>query len=160
MSHLENLIYQYYEWKNYIVRKNVKVGRLRHGGWEGELDIIAYHHRSNHLVHVEPSIDAHSWTKREARFRKKFDAGLKYIHDEVFPWIDKSVAIEQIAVLVSSGSGRDKLAGGKVISIDQFVKCVRDEIAQCGVMAKNAIPEQYDLLRTIQMVTCGYHKTA
>ena len=121
MSHLEKLIYQYYEWKGYIVRRNVKVGRLGHGGWECELDIVGYRHQSNHLVHVEPSVDAHSWVKREERFKKKFRAGRKYIHSEVFPWLDKSVEVEQIAVLVSPGTGRDKLAGGKIVSIDQML---------------------------------------
>ena len=54
MSHLEDLIYQYYEWKGYVVRRNIKVGRLRHGGWEGELDIVAFHHEDGHLIHLEP----------------------------------------------------------------------------------------------------------
>lgn len=55
MNHLETLIKQYYEWRGYIVRSNVKVGRLRHGGWAGELDIVAYHPVSEHLLHLEPS---------------------------------------------------------------------------------------------------------
>jgi hypothetical protein len=158
MSHLEKLIYQYYEWKDYIVRKNIKVGRLSHGGWECELDIVGYHHQSNHLLHIEPSIDAYSWDKREEIFKKKFRAGQKYIHSEVFPWLDKNVKIEQIAVLISPGIGRDKLAEGKIVSIDQFMKVVKDDITKRGIIAKNAIPEQYDLLRTIQMAICGYYK--
>ena len=71
MNHLEMLIEQYYEWKGYIVRNNVKVGRLSHGGWAGELDIVAYNPVSNHLLHLEPSIDAHPWKTREKRFKKK-----------------------------------------------------------------------------------------
>jgi hypothetical protein len=43
MSHLEDLLCEYYQWQGYIVRRNIKVGRLDHGGWEGELDIVAYH---------------------------------------------------------------------------------------------------------------------
>src|SRR5882672_2600591 len=58
VSHLEDLLCEYYEWQGYIVRRNIKVGRLGHGGWEGELDIVAYHPKSNHLVHLEPSLDA------------------------------------------------------------------------------------------------------
>ena len=71
MNHLETLIHQFYEWQGYIVRSNVKVGKLRHGGWAGELDVVAYLHETKHLVHLEPSIDALSWDKRKKKFAKK-----------------------------------------------------------------------------------------
>lgn len=156
MNHLEKLIRQYYEWKGYVVRGNIKVGRLPHGGWACELDIVAYHPETEHLVHLEPSIDARSWEKREARFEKKFRYGKEYIHKEVFPWLSGNAELEQIAILVSSS--RSELAGGRVLSIDEFMKEVRDEITTQGKMAQNAISEQYDLLRTIQMAICGYYK--
>ncbi len=38
------------------------------------------------------------------------------------------------------------------------MKQVRDEVSALGIMAKNAIPEEYDLLRTIQLATNGYYK--
>ena len=158
MSHLEKLIYQYYEWKGYIVRRNVKVGRLKHGGWECELDIVAFRHQDSHLIHIEPSIDAHTWIKREERFRKKFEAGRRYIFKEIFTFLSPGMKLEQVAILVSSGRGKNVLAGGKVITIDQFIKQVKDDIIKMGVMAKHAIPEQYDLLRTIQMAACGYYR--
>ncbi len=31
MSHLEDLLCEYYDWQGYIVRRNVKVGRLGQG---------------------------------------------------------------------------------------------------------------------------------
>lgn len=158
MNHLEGLIRQYYEWKGYIVRSNVKVGRLTHGGWSGELDIVAYHPQTKHLIHLEPSIDANSWDNREDRFKKKFAAGHEYIGSEVFPWVDKNTPIEQVAVLITSS--RTELAGGKVWSIDELMRDIRTEIINAGIMAKNAIPEEYDLLRTIQMTVCGYYKVA
>lgn len=68
-------MFQYYEWQGYIVRRNVKVGKLAHGGWESEPDIVGYRPEDNDLLHLEPSIDAHPWKKRDKRFRKKFDAG-------------------------------------------------------------------------------------
>jgi len=64
MSHLEDPIYEFYEWRGYIVRRNIKVGKLHHGGWAGELDIVAYHPEHRNLVHLEPSIDAESLSKR------------------------------------------------------------------------------------------------
>jgi hypothetical protein len=44
------------------------------------------------------------------------------------------------------------------MSIDEFTAKVRTEVALCGIMAKNAIPEQYPLLRTIQLLTSGYYR--
>ncbi len=156
MNHLEKLTRQYYDWKGYLVKGNVKVGRLAHGGWGGELDIVAYHPQTNHLVHIEPSIDAHSWTKREERFEKKFRFGREYIYKDVFPWLSEDTPLEQIAILITSS--RKELCGGKVISIDEFIKQIKTEISTLGVMAKNAIPEEYDLLRTIQLMINGYYK--
>lgn len=158
MSHLEELLYQYYDWKRYIVRRNINVGRLSHGGWEGELDIVAYHPETDDLIHLEPSVDAHSWEKREFRFKKKFNAGKKYIFKDVFPWLDPSTRLTQIAVLISCAQDRKTLAGGKIVTIDAMMSTIKKEIKAQGVMGKSAIPEQYGLLRTIQMTICGYYR--
>ncbi len=159
MSHLEDLIAEYYDWRGYLVKRNIKVGRLSHGGWEMELDVIAYDPHSGHLVHLEPSIDAHSWQKREQRFSKKFTAGAKYIFSEVFTWLNPKTKIEQIAILISHPKGRDTLAGGRIVSIDELVFEIKQKVVDCGITAKNAIPEQYPLLRTIQIAENGYYKS-
>ena len=157
MNHLEKLIRQYYEFMGYIVKGNVKVGKLQGGGWEGELDIIAYDPITAHLVHIEPSIDAHSWSTREMRFAKKFASGRKYITSVVFPWLDDDHPLDQIAVF-PSGS-RAMVAGGNVRSIDSIIRDIKNLVKEQGKAAKNAIPEEYDLLRTIQFIECGYRKT-
>ena len=157
MSHLEDLLCEYYEWQGYIVRRNVKVGRLAHGGWEGELDIVAYHPKTRDLVHLEPSIDSLPWSERQGRFARKFKVGTKYIR-EVLPWLDSRAALRQMAVLVSRGNGRDQIGGGEVRTIDEFVKEIRGRVLEQGKMAKAAIPEQFTLLRTIQLVESGYYK--
>jgi len=159
MSHLEDLIAEYYDWKGYLVKRNIKVGKLGHGGWEMELDVMAFDPHTGHLVHVEPSIDAHSWSVREQRFAKKFNAARKYIFSEIFTWLDSSMEIEQIAVLVSHPKGRDELAGAKIISIDELMAKIRREVMGCGIVAKNAIPEQYPNLRTMQLSHNGYYKS-
>jgi hypothetical protein len=158
MSHLEDLIAEYYDWQGYLVKRNVKVGKLAHGGWEMELDVIAYDPHSQHLIHLEPSIDADSWGKREQRFAKKFGAGEKYIFSEVFTWLETDTPIDQVAVLVSHPKNRDTLAGARIRSLDELAAEIRDKIGSRGIMAKNAIPEQYPLLRTIQLLQCGYYK--
>ncbi len=75
----------------------------------------------------------------------------------MFPWLDKKTPIEQIAIMTTSGRG--KLAGGRVVTIDEFMQEVKNEIAKQGKMAMNAIPEEYDLLCTIQMAICGYSRS-
>ena len=159
MNHLERLVGQYYEWQGYIVRKNTLVGRRPQGGHECELDICAYHPQSQHLIHLEPSLDADPWDKREKRFTKKFQAGIKHIKTSVFPWLKGTDhEIEQVAVLIASAQNHTTVGGGKVVNLDELVAQIRDRIGKVGVMAKNAIPEQYDLLRTIQLVSCGYYR--
>ena len=160
MSQLEDLLFQWYDWQGYVVKRNVKVGKLGHGGWEGELDIVAYHPKNHELLHVEPSIDADSWTKREERFAKKFASGSKYIHADVFGWLDGNTPLRQIAVLTSRGRGRETLAGAEIITVDEVVKQIRDDVAEWGIVSKRAIPEQFDLLRTVQLVVSGYHRLA
>jgi len=42
--------------------------------------------------------------------------------------------------------------------IDEFMAEVRAKVVACGVMSRNAIPEQFSLLRTIQLTHVGYYK--
>ncbi len=159
MSHLESLIAEYLDWQGFIVKRNIRVGRLAHGGWEMELDIVGYHPSSGDLVHYEPSIDALSWARREARYTKKFRAGRQYIFsDRLFSWLPLDTPLQQIAVLVSHPRNRDTLAGGILLSVDELMKEIRTKIVQCGNMAGNAVPEQYPLLRTVQLTHVGYHR--
>lgn len=143
MTHLESLVAEYYEWMGYFVRSNIKVGKLRHGGWEMELDIVAYHPKDLRLIHIEPSIDADSWSVRESRYKKKFGAGKKYILSEVFPHLGKSLPLEQRAILISHPKGRDTIAGGKIDSIDEFLAEIKKAVKKEGIVSAGAISEQY-----------------
>ena len=158
MSHLESLIAEYLDWQGHIVRRNIKVGRLGHGGWEMELDIVGYHPPSNTVVHYEPSIDALSWEKREARYLKKFQAGRKYIFTEVFSWLPPDTPLKQVAVFISRPREKSEIAGGILISIDELMREIRAKVVECGPMCRNAISEQYPLLRTLQMTHSGYYR--
>jgi hypothetical protein len=157
-THLESLIHEYLEWQGYLVRRNLKVGKLKHGGWEMELDLIGYHPKTQDLVHYEPSIDALSWAKREMRYKKKFEAGRKHLFTEVFSWLPPKTPLRQIAVLISHPRGRDVIAGGKLISIDELMAEIRGKVVACGIMANGAIPEGYPLLRTLQLSHVGYYR--
>jgi hypothetical protein len=129
---LEQLVAEWYEYNGYFVNRNVHVGRRRQGGWECELDVVAFNPRTKHLVHIEPSTDADRWDKRETRFRKKFDAGQKYI-PQLFESFKPLPEIERIALFV----------------FGNFMQKIRDKIK--GKTAfKSAIPEKYVILRTLQ----------
>jgi hypothetical protein len=110
---LEQLASEWYEFRGYFVRRNVRVGPRPKGGHECELDVVAFHPKRKHLVHIEPSMDADSWAQREKRYVKKFDAGKKYIPG-LFEGLDLPLEIEQVALLVF-GSSQDEptLAAGK-----------------------------------------------
>lgn len=157
MSHLEDLLCEYYEWRGCFVRRNVKVGRRPRGGWEGELDVVAFDPQSRELLHLEPSIDADSWSRREQRFAKKFEVARKYMFTEVVPWLDPRPNLRQFAILTSDGGGkRSQLAGAEVMTIDAFVAEIRSAVSARGIMGTAAISEQFPLLRTVQMFESGY----
>lgn len=149
MNHLEQLTAEWYEFRGYFVRRNVQVGRRLKGGYECELDVVAYCPNRKHLVHVEPSMDANTWAVREVRYAKKFAAGKNYIQD-VFRGIELPEQLEQIALLgFASNANVTHLAGGKILTSAQFLHEITQEIGGLKI-ASAAIPEQYPLLRTIQ----------
>lgn len=150
-NHLEQLISEWLEYKGYFVRRNIKVGKLAHGGFEGELDIVAYHPLNNHLFHIEPSIDANTWVKREERFRKKFDAGKKYIINDILPWLPHNKTFEQWAVLWGSDKNYKEIGGGKVVPMWDMVRIIAKDINAAGKFEGNAISEIFPLLRTMQI---------
>jgi hypothetical protein len=157
-NHLEQMIAEWYEYQGYFVRRNVFVGRRLKGGWECELDVVAFHPGDPekkikpHLVHLEPSLDADSWSERERRYKKKFEAGKKYIKKELFSGIPIPEEIEQIAVLVfASGVNHPTLAGGKVLMADQLIEEIFKAL-KGKRLESQAIPEQFTILRSFQYV--------
>lgn len=158
MSHLESLIVEYLDWQGYLVRRNEKVGRRKRGGWEMELDVIGYNPHTGDLVHYESSLDANTWEKRESRYKRKFKAGKEYILPKIFSWLEQETRLRQIAIFPTHPNNRDKIAGGEIISVDEFVEEVRSEIIKRGRASRNAISENYPLLRTLQLSHCGYNR--
>jgi hypothetical protein len=152
MTHLESLIVEYLDWQGYLVRSNTKVGRLKHGGWEMELDVIGYNPHTKDLVHYEPSVDAHSWETREERYAKKFQSARKLIFTEIFSWLPSETPLRQIAVFPSHPKNRNSIASGQILSIDEFVSEVRSKVIACGVARSSAI------LKTIHYFEyCNFH---
>jgi hypothetical protein len=146
---LEQLVAEWYEYQGYFVRRNIKVAKRAKGGHEGELDVVAFHPKERHLVHIEPSMDSDSWPQREKRYEKKFALGLKHI-PEIFRGFEPLPKIESIALLVyASNTKHPTLSNGKVMLIGELMEQIREKIGPLSV-AKNAIPEQYVILRSLQ----------
>jgi hypothetical protein len=147
---LEQPVAEWFEYQGYFVRRNVKVGlRSNKGGYDGELDVVAFHPGKKHLVHVEPSMDSDPWPKRETRFSKKFAAGRSYI-PQLFEGFILPSEIEQIALLVyCSSKGRSKLGGGRLVTIREFMRDVRTGLASRRIN-NAAVPEQFTILRALQ----------
>ncbi|NOT11499.1 MAG: hypothetical protein HOP23_06680 [Methylococcaceae bacterium] len=158
MNHLEQLVAEWYEYRGYFVRRNVQVGKRDKGGYDCELDVVAFHPEKQHLVHVEPSMDAHTWAKREERFAKKFSAGRNHI-PALFKGIVLPSEIEQIALLGFASNANVKvLAGGRIMTTAELFAEIVAGISDKRV-AKAAVPEQYPLLRTIQFA-CEHRHAA
>lgn len=154
MNYLENLVAEWYEYQGYFVRRNVLVGKRPKGGWECELDVVAFHPEQRHLVHIEPSMDSDPWHERERRYKKKFEAGRKHI-PEIFSGIRIPDRIEQIALFgLGSKANHPTLAGGRVWLVSDMLADIVG-ILQDRKVEKQAVSEQFPLLRTIQFV-CQY----
>src|SRR5947207_2784687 len=124
---LEQLVVEFYEYQGYFVRQNVMVGRRAAGGYECELDVVAFQPEKNELVHIEPSMDANSWDDREKRYRKKFEAGKKYI-PALFKGFELPEPIDQIALFGFGGKGRESLAGGRVMLVKDLMNEIADKL--------------------------------
>jgi hypothetical protein len=123
---LEQMVAEWCEFSGYFVRRNVHVGRLARGGWECELDVVAFDPMRKRLIHIEPSMDSLHWEKREKRFRKKFDAGKKYI-PTLFESFEPLPKIEPIALFVfGSDKNQKTVGGGRVLMIRDFLNEIRD----------------------------------
>lgn len=150
-NHLEQLVAEHYELQGYFVRRNVLVGRRPKGGYECELDVVAFHPTEQRLIHIECSGDALSWAKREERFKRKFAAGEKYIPG-LFNGQRIPDRIEKRALLTfGSGRSRGTLGGADLVPLPVFLREVVHGLKGRSLQA-SAVSENMPLVRTIQMM--------
>lgn len=155
MNHLEQLVGEWYEYSGYFVRRNIQVGPRLKGGYECELDIVAFHPSKQHLIHIEPSMDANSWAVREQRYFKKFEAGRRFI-PSLFNGLNLPEKIDQVALFgFASNTNVQTIGGGRVWTTAEFFAEIVSDLIHKKI-AKAAVPEQFPLLRTIQFA-CEHH---
>ena len=141
-NHLEELAAEWYEYRGYFVRRNVRVGRREAGGHEGEIDVVAFDPSTNHLVHVETSMDSQTWEIREERFRRKFETGERHIRT-LFHGLPAKTKVDKIAILgLASRKNHQTIGGAKIQLIDEFIVEILAELRKVSWLQR-AVPEQF-----------------
>lgn len=150
-NYLEQLAAEWYEYSGYFVRRNLLVGPKTGGGFESELAILAVHVGRREAVHIEPSMDAHSWEKREERYRKRFEAGRTYV-PELLEGLELTAPVRQIALIgLGSRTNHPTLGGGEVLTLADFMTEILSELKDSGGR-QGPVPQQYPILRTLQFI--------
>jgi len=149
MNFLEQLVSEWYDYNDYYTKVNVKIGRRPAGGYEGELDVVAFLPDSNLVVHVETSMDALSWPDRRERFQRKFALGRKYIPDL---FNRREMIIESHAILGYPRSTTliQPLGPGiRLILMPEFIGDILSRFRGIPV-ERAAVPENLSLIRALQ----------
>ena len=145
---LEQLVAEWYDYKGYFVRKNIRIAKIDRGE-RGELDVLAFHPKKRLLIHVEASVSKID----EARCAKKFELGRRYI-SKVFDGLDLPSDIDQIALTtVESEKNRVVLTTGRVMLVREFYEQIFRELKTIRI-GDNSIPEEYPILRSLHYVAC------
>ena len=161
MNFLEQLAAEWFDYQGYFIRTNIKFGKLKKGGYQGEIDLIAYHPENNQLIHVETSTGGESFEKRKKIFLRKFDDASKH-YEDILPFvIDKKIEIKRRAIVGFAKKTRipvdwPKDLKIKFISVPAFISKICKELTKKNP-SREIVPESYPLLRTIQL-TVHYYK--
>jgi len=152
MNFLEQLLAEWYEYTGYFVRSNVRARKRSKGGWDAELDILAYDPNSGTLLHVETSGDANSWEERKHRFVTKKFMLKREEYEEILGC--RVSNIKKIAVVGYSRSTKIDLDWGEGIEVVLIPALMRQiaEKLQSQKHDQEAVPEGFPILRAVQTV--------
>ncbi len=146
---LEQLVSEWYRYQGYYVRTNVMVGPRKAGGYEGELDVVAFHPETREIVHIETSMGAESWRERKDRFGAKFARGQRFI-PQLFKFARRKP--NKVAVLGFPRSTKLKEPLGPDVDVLLMPRLVEEITEKLGLVTveSGAVPEQYPILRGMQ----------
>ena len=151
MNFLEQLVAEWYEYDGYFVRSNVRTRKRKKGGFDVELDVLAYDLPKNTLIHIETSGDANSWEERKRRFKnKKFILTREEYEDILGHKVSK---IKKIAVVGYVHSSKADLNWGQdieILFIPDFIKKITEKLRSQHPL-QEAVPEGFPILRAMQM---------
>ena len=102
---------------------------------------------SNHLEQL-----AVEWYEYQGFFVRKFQTGEKHIR-ALFHGLSDKLPIEKIAVFgLGSRKNHQTVGAGSIKLIDEFLAEILSELKNVS-WYKRAVPEQFPLIRTLQMVS-------
>lgn len=149
MNFLESLAAEWYAIQGYFVRTNIKANPRKKGGYDNEIDVLAFLPATGKLVHLEASWDALSWEKREQRYlSKKFVFSPEQYADIIGTVPDN---IQKRAIIGTSKSQPKEIWGEdiEVTTVPNFVAQIAKEMKKRHPM-RDVIPETYTCLRSFQ----------
>jgi hypothetical protein len=150
MNFLEQLAGEWFAYKGYFVRTNIKLNKRSMGGWDNELDVLAYSAKTGELIHAESTWDAASWPKRKERFlTKKF----VYTHAEYEALVGVKIErVRKIALVGLGQSTKSDLDWGRsieVVLIPHFIAEIAKELTSKNPL-NDIVPEGFPRLRAMQ----------
>jgi hypothetical protein len=153
VNHLEDLTAEWLNYNGYFTRSAVRVGRRSKGGWLGELDVVGFHAATQHFVHVECSMDALTWPRREEVFKKKLGHGRRYAR-KLFSDMNLPSVLDQVVILGFAGTSKNAakhrdLGGGRLVTGQELTAEIMTSLPPTLVRA--AVHENLPLLRTLQL---------
>jgi hypothetical protein len=158
MNFLEQLAAEWFQYRGFLVRTNARARKRARGGWDSELDVLAYKPADRSLIHIETSADTDSWQVRKKRF-----LGEKFIlsKDDYEKLLEARLErISKVVIIGLSESTKENLNWGSDIEvwpipffIGQITLILRKRHP-----TRNAVPEGFPILRGIQM-TLAYENT-
>lgn len=157
VNFLEQLIAEWSAYgRNCFVRTNVNFGPRPLGGFEGEMDVVAFEPNEKLLFHVEASSDADSWDERRERFQRKFIGAAKY-YDSLFTF-EKKQKVTKVAVVGPKEPEKSVSFGDDIElwSVRKLMQEITEQLPKDPF--HKAVPECYPLLRAVQFAN-WFHNT-
>ena len=149
MNFLETLAAEWYEYTGYFVRTNVRARKRPKGGWDCELDVLAFKPAEGKLIHIETSGDALPWDKRKKRFQEKKFVLSREEYEKLLGAPVKTVKKKAIVSYSKRTKNPQDWGDIEVVLIPRFLSEIAEHLRQKNVMSEG-VPENYPLLRAVQ----------